>query len=128
VISRVSWPLRLCFGLLIGLGLGLPAWAAPAALPQAELVIVEPGNPIEIAVATCDAWPTFQDHLDAVQMAMDEHGPMQGFALQGNVYDTLCDAGSGASAADAIVANAQHVGVIGPLRSSSTIGAAPGWS
>jgi len=125
MIGRISLPLRLCLVLLIGLGLGAPAGARSPAIPQAGTVIIAPGNPIEIAVTTCSGFPTFQDHLDAAQMAVADYGPIKGFNVQRNNDTTLCDPASGASAANAIVANAQNAGVIGPLYSGSAIGAAP---
>lgn len=93
--------------------------------PQSSLVTIPPGSPIEIALATCNGFPTYQDHLDAVQMAFANVGPIKGFSLQRNDFLTLCDQTSGANAANTIVANLQNVGVVGPLYSSSTFGAAP---
>ncbi len=93
--------------------------------PQSNLVTIPPGSPIEIALATCNGFPTYQDHLDAVQMAFANVGPIKGFSLQRNDILTLCDQTSGANAASAIVANLQNAGVVGPIYSSSTFGAAP---
>jgi Beta xylosidase C-terminal Concanavalin A-like domain len=125
MMRRASLPFRLCLVLLIGLSLGVSAGARSPAIPQAGTVTIALGNPIEIAVTTCSGWSTFQDHLDAVQMAVADYGPIKGFAVQRNNDSSLCDMASGASAASAIVANAQNVGVIGPLYSSSAMGAAP---
>jgi Beta xylosidase C-terminal Concanavalin A-like domain len=125
VFRRASVSLRWLAALLIALGLLTSVGVAAPAIPQNGSVIIPPGSPIQIAVATCNTFTTFQDHLDAVQMAMDDYGLIKGFSLQRNDDATLCDTPTGASAAGAIVANAQNVGVIGPLLSPSTIGAAP---
>lgn len=114
---------------LIALLITVSSLASPTlgltAAPQNNAVIVPPGSPIEIAFATCNAFPNFQDAQDAVQMAINDFGLLKGFSIQRNDYLTLCDNPSGASAASNIVANLQHAGVIGPLYSSSTMGAAP---
>jgi hypothetical protein len=60
-----------------------------------------------------------------VQMAIDNFGAIKGFSLQRNDFLTLCDPASGANAANDIVANPQNIGVVGPIYSASTMGAAP---
>ncbi|HSJ55497.1 MAG TPA: BMP family ABC transporter substrate-binding protein, partial [Anaerolineae bacterium] len=119
--------MRLCcfIALMAGLSLLAAAQAVAPLAPEADTVTILAGNPIEIAAATCNTYPSSQDLLDAVQMAMDDYGPIKGFNLQRNDYDTLCDQPSGAAAAATIVANSQNVGVVGPIYSSSTFGAAP---
>ncbi len=119
--------LRLCcfIALMAGLSLLAAAQAVSPLEPDADTVLITPGNSIEIAVATCDGWPTLQDIYDAVQLAMDDYGPIKGFGLQRNDHDSLCDQTSGAAAAATIVANVQNVGVVGPIYSTSTFGAAP---
>lgn len=90
-------------------------------------VIIAPGDPVEIAIANFSGDP-FTDAADiplAIQLAIADYGPIKGFSVQTNSFDTGCDAATAATAAANIVANAQHVGVIGPLCSSATTGAAP---
>jgi hypothetical protein len=125
MIGKASVSLRWLVALLISLSLFTSVGAVSPTIPHNGTVIIPPGNSIEIAVATCNGFPTVQDHYDAVQMAMDDYGPIKGFSLQRNDEGTLCDPASGATGATTIVANAQNVGVIGPLYSGSTTGAAP---
>jgi hypothetical protein len=110
---------------LAGTAPASPALAVSHTAAQNGPVIITPGNPIEIAVALDFNWPTVQDWFDAVEMAFADYGDIKGFALQQNHYDAGCDTPNGENAANAIVANAQNAGVIGPLCSSSTVGAAP---
>lgn len=102
-----------------------PALALQFSTAQNGPVIITPGNPVEIAVALDFNWTTLQDLYDAVEMAFADYGDIKGFALQQNHYDAGCDTPNGENAANAIVANTQNAGVIGPLCSSSTMGAAP---
>jgi basic membrane protein A and related proteins len=126
IMSRKA-SLRLCcfIALMAGLSLLVAVQAISPLKPATDTVIISPGSPIEVAVATCNTWPTVQDWYDAIDMAMGDYGPIKGFSLQRNVYDTLCGDVSGASAAATIVANAQNVGVVGPIYSGSSFGAAP---
>ena len=87
-------------------------------------VIVAPGEPVQIAVAMFEGWSTYQDIYDAVQMAIDDYGPLQGFSVQHNEYDSGCSDLGGTNTADAIVANFQNVGVVGPFCSSANVSAA----
>jgi predicted GH43/DUF377 family glycosyl hydrolase len=124
----VRWLTAFVVGLSLILPLGAPVGAASSArsdLLQPGIVIVPPGDPIEIATVMLWAWDATQDHLDAVQMAMDDYGSIQGWSVQRNDYDGGCDETSGENAANDAVANAQNVGVIGATCSSSSRGAAP---
>jgi len=112
---------------LLALASATPAYPARALTPTIDpssLVTIPPGDPIEIAVAMHYDWPTAQDNFDAVEMALADHGSIKGFDLQKNHYNAGCDEISGQNAANDIVANVQNVGVIGPLCSISTQGAA----
>jgi len=93
--------------------------------PQAGMVIIAPGNPIQIAVAYSNVIPGTDDLHIAVQMAMADYGTIKGFSAQSNLHDTGCDGTKAATEAANIVANTQNVGVIGPFCSGSTIGALP---
>ncbi|HBX68042.1 MAG TPA: hypothetical protein DEH25_01270, partial [Chloroflexi bacterium] len=108
---------------LILLLFNLPGRAIAA--PQADLVTVAPGNPIEIATITWWDWgQENQTILDAVALAIDDFGSIKGFNVQQNDYDGACDGGSGTTAANDVIANAQNIGVIGSLCSSSSGAAA----
>ena len=101
---------------------GAAAWSKA---PGASEVIIQPGDPIQIAIAMMMDFPAAQDIVDAVQLAMDDYGPIKGFDLISQTYDAGCDQTAGDAAGAAIVADPQNVGVIGPFCSNSTMGAAP---
>jgi hypothetical protein len=94
-------------------------------MPLNGSVTVSPGNPIEIALVTDQAWSVTQYITEALQMAMDDYGTIQGWNLQRNDYDGGCSFENGQTAANEVVSNPQNVGVIGPDCSSSTAGALP---
>lgn len=98
--------------------------AAPDS-PSSSSVIIPSGSPIEIAVANSLVIPAAADVPLAVEMAVADYGPIHGFSVQTNDFDSGCSTPTGGAAAVAIVANPQHVGVLGPLCSSSAIGALP---
>lgn len=102
--------------------------AAPGvarAAPEADAVVIPPGSPIEIAALMTNAFTTTPDHFDAIELAMDDYGLIKGFSLQRNDFLDDCDEFSGANMAGFITDNAQNVGVIGPICSSASVGAAP---
>jgi hypothetical protein len=110
---------------LVVFAFSLPTNAMSPNAPLGDNVIVTPGNPIKIVFASCNGYPDYQDHLDALQMAIDDYGTIDGFSVQFTDYPTMCDETSGQNEANAIVSNTQNVGVVGPFFSSSTVGAAP---
>lgn len=123
---------RYLITLVVALNLLIPASTpilaiSPAAHTKAitSTVTIAPGNPIEVAFAMWFSWSSAQDLFDAVEMALDDYGQINGFDTQRNDYDAGCDSVSGASAATAIIGNTQNVGVVGPFCSSSTSGALP---
>lgn len=87
-------------------------------------VIVAAGEPIQFATAMFEGWPTYQDIFDAVQMAIDDYGLLKGFSIQHHEYDSACSPTGGTDAANAIAANFQNTGVVGPFCSSATSAAA----
>lgn len=103
---------------------GFPPAPTRAAAPDTD-VIIPPGSPVEIAFATWPGYPGASDLSIAAQMAMSDYGPIKGYTVQRNEFDAGCDPTAGAAAATAIVSNTMHVGVIGPLCSSSTSAAVP---
>lgn len=94
-------------------------------MPQNGTVTVPSGNPIEIALVTDEDWASLQYITETVEMAIDDYGAIKGWSLQRNDYDGGCDQTSGENAANAVVSNAQNVGVIGLDCSSSAAGALP---
>ena len=109
---------------LVGL-MGPPAVAAPSHAQLPDSVIIPPGGQIEIAVATWYDWASSPSFVNAVQMALDDFGPIKGFNLHATLYDAGCSGGSGAAAANAIVANSKNVGAIGFICSGSVEGGTP---
>jgi hypothetical protein len=123
--SSFAFLLILC---LVFAGLVPPAVVRPEAAlaaPDDDTVIVAPGSPIEIAALMTSIFTTSQDHYDAIEMAMDDYGPIKGFSVQRNDFLDDCDETSGANMAGFITDNAQNVGVIGPICSPASDGAAP---
>jgi hypothetical protein len=120
---------KVFFSCLIGVCLVLmslvPAAAGRVALVNDTDVTIAPGNPIKIAVQMFAAFATVQDQYDAIQMAINDFGSIKGFTAQTSNFTDDCNTPSGESAANNIVADVQIVGVIGPLCSSASMGAAP---
>jgi hypothetical protein len=130
--GRIAGRLRQLAALTVGFSLltamiGLVLVLSPPALaaPQNDTVIVPSGSPVEIALMTWNDWGPAADIATAVQMAMDDYGPIKGFALMLNGYDAGCDPTNGANAASLVVANPQNAGALGPICSSTATGAAP---
>jgi hypothetical protein len=122
---QIMWLLAMALLALASAGPGFIATASAPVTVNSGLVTVLPGSPIEIAVAIMYDYATAQDLFDAVTMALADYRDIKGFDVQDNHFDAGCDEPTGQSAADSIVANAQHAGVIGPFCSASTHGAAP---
>ena len=130
--SRLAFPLGVSIlfvaALLWGFGGAATAHAdfpASPAIPQNGTVTVPSGDPIEIALVMDEGWASIQYITETVEMAIDDYGAIKGSSLQRNDYDGGCDPTSGENAANAVVANAQNVGVIGLDCSSSAAGALP---
>ena len=130
--ARFAFPLGVSFlfvaVLLVGFGGAATVHAdfpAAPAIPQNGTVTVPSGNPIEIALVMDEDWASIQYITDTVQMAIDDYGAIKGWILQRNDYDGGCDPTNGKNAANAVVSNAQNVGVIGLDCSSSAAGALP---
>jgi ABC-type branched-subunit amino acid transport system substrate-binding protein len=93
--------------------------AASTSAGPGPVVTVPAGGPLQIAVVLPHSGGAAADGAnvrDAVQMAVDDHGPVLGFAVQLNDVDGPCGGDVSAAhvaAADAVVANQQNVGVIG---------------
>lgn len=115
----------ICLGFLSSGLLPTGAFASPLSAAANGSVVIAPGNPVEIAVANSTVIPEAADIPLAVQQAISAYGAIKGFSVQTNSFDTGCDGAVAATKAANIVANAQHVGVLGPLCSGATIGAAP---
>lgn len=85
-------------------------------------VVVPRGQPVQIVVAVDDSGfgalfgPSARN---TVQMAIERHPEIRGFAIQVNSFNAICDNGSaaslaaGAAIANAVVGNTQNVAVLG---------------
>jgi ABC-type branched-subunit amino acid transport system substrate-binding protein len=125
------------FSALVGLLLVIAAAAsAPVAgkavRPALGHVVVQRGQPVQVVVAVDDTGfgAAFAPSLrDAVQMAIERHPEIRGFAIQVNSFSALCDGGSAVSlaqntaTASAVVGNTQNVAVLGHFCSPE----APAW-
>jgi Tol biopolymer transport system component/ABC-type branched-subunit amino acid transport system substrate-binding protein len=85
-------------------------------------VVVPPGQPVQIAVAVDDTGlgASFgASARDAVQMAIERHPTIRGFAITVNAFNAPCGNGSPAALGDtaatanAVVGNAQNLAVVG---------------
>jgi ABC-type branched-subunit amino acid transport system substrate-binding protein len=95
----------------------------------ARVVVVKPGQRVEIAFAAVPASP-FDVYTAgirrAIAMAVAMHPTVHGFPVKVNTVDTLCGNGvDNTGPANAIVANAQNVAVIGHLCSTGMTTALP---
>jgi hypothetical protein len=88
------------------------------------LVVVPEGQPIQISAAIWHGWENYQDLYAVVQMAIDDYGNIHGFDVAVNEFPD-CGLDGGPVLANAIIAEEQNVGLIGPFCSSSTVEAAP---
>lgn len=92
---------------------------AGAAGPAATSVVVERGQPVQIAFAN-DLSGFAQDFgvsfANAIQMALEAHPKIRGFDVQLNTVDAPCgDPAADIAAAVAISANPENVGVLGQV-------------
>lgn len=99
--------------------------AAPPAAPTADEVVVPDGSSVEIAVSVMSGYGGYQDLLDVVGLAIDDHGPIQGFDVNLTPFDDPCNQSAGAALGQAIAANPQIVGLIGPMCSVTSRTAVP---
>lgn len=83
----------------------------PTPDPWADTVVPS-GESIRIGLALP---PGRDDLLAAAQLAVDDFGPIQEVQVALVLFEDLCAAGDGESAAPAIVADGGIVGVVGPL-------------
>ncbi len=102
--------------------------SAGAGFTPTSEVVVQPGETINLAAAVDLTGPvTFigEDAIRALQMAIEDHGPIAGFDVQFAEFDGACDFASGEQAALQVVSDSSIVGVIGHTCSSSVKGSAP---
>ena len=90
-------------------------------------VDVERGQPIEIRALLSDSVvPSVSPMLQtAIDMAVKDFGPIQGHPVFVESLDEMCSGEGGRAAAEAVVADAKVVGVIGTLCSGAAVQASP---
>jgi ABC-type branched-subunit amino acid transport system substrate-binding protein len=103
----------------LAVALGAAARANAAGTSDATQVVVQRGQPVEIAFAndlTGQASSFSVSLANAVNMAVEAHPAIRGFPIQINVVDTPCgDPAADVAVATSIVSNRQTVGVLGQL-------------
>jgi branched-chain amino acid transport system substrate-binding protein len=107
------------------------ALAAQAPAGKSTKVVVPKGQRIQIAAVlpfSGGVAPLGESARNAIQMAVDQHGPIRGFAVRVNDYDAPCGGDvlqAHIDAANAVVANGQNLGVLGHACSRPFSGALP---
>jgi branched-chain amino acid transport system substrate-binding protein len=90
-------------------------------------VAVESGQPITIAAALTLSGsnsPYGTDALRGIEIAISDHGDLQGRAIELIQQDEQCSEAGGEAAANALAAKPEVVGVVGPTCSSAAVSAA----
>ena len=90
-------------------------------------VEIERGQPVEIHLLLSDTVvPSVSSVIrTAIEMAIKDFGSIHGRQVFIEAHDELCSGEGGRAVAEAVVANAQVVGVIGTLCSGAAVGASP---
>ena len=90
-------------------------------------VEIEHGRPIEIRALLSDSVvPSVSPLIQtAIELAIKDFGPIHGHRVSVGTLDEMCSGAGGRAAAEAVVAEAQVVGVIGTLCSGAAVAAAP---
>ena len=115
---------------LLSLALLTTLWIAP--LTNAQELIIAPGEPILLAIASNRQGAAFAEgHVSerGVLLAQEDRSTLtldgQEFAIELMHGDTACDAETAADVAQSFVADDRAIGVIGPNCSSACLAAAP---
>ena len=85
------------------------------------------GQPIEVrALLSALVVPDVSSSLQtAIEIAIEDFGPIHGHQVSVETLDEMCSGAGGRAAAEAVVADAQVVGVIGTLCSGAAVEAMP---
>jgi branched-chain amino acid transport system substrate-binding protein len=121
---------RKTFGVLAAAGLLAVAVAGPASAQAPEdplgVVTIPPGEPVVIAGWGVNTGPNAslgQDWMNSMNVAADDRGgELLGHPLELIFEDGGCSPEGGATAAQALAANSQVVGLIGTACSGETVG------
>ena len=114
---------------LIGQGLVLAfvVFVMPACHGDSKTVKIKRGQPIEIRALLSDTVlpDVSSDIQTAIEIAIEDFGPINGYQVSIETLDEMCSGEGGRAAAEAVVADAQVVGVIGTLCSGAAVEASP---
>ena len=114
---------------LIGQGLLLAfvVFVMPACHSDSETVKIKSGQPIEIRALLSHTVVSSvsSDIQTAIEIAIEDFGPINGHQVSIETLDEMCSGEGGRAAAEAVVADAQVVGVIGTLCSGAAVEASP---
>ena len=90
-------------------------------------VEIKRGEPIEIRALLSDSVvPSISPLIQtAIEIAIEDFGPIHGHDVSIETLDEMCTGEGGRAAAEAVVADAQVVGVIGTLCSGAAVEASP---
>ncbi|MDE0391440.1 MAG: branched-chain amino acid ABC transporter substrate-binding protein [Rhodospirillales bacterium] len=90
-------------------------------------VEIRRGEPIEIRAVLAESVVTSTSPVvgTAIEIAIEDFGPIHGHPVSVETLDEMCSGEGGRAAAEAVVADAQVVGVIGTLCSGAAVEASP---
>ena len=101
----------------------------PESLDPESLDVVEigSGQPIEVrALLSALVVPDVSSPIQtAIEIAIEDFGPIHGHQVSVEILDEMCSGEGGRAAAEAVVADAQVVGVIGTMCSGAAVEASP---
>ena len=105
----------------------IAAWSTGAKSGPLGVVEIERGQPIELRALLSDSVvPSVSPLIEtAIELAIEDFGPIHGHQVSIEILDEMCSGEGGRAAAEAVVAEAQVVGVIGTLCSGAAVEASP---
>jgi ABC-type branched-subunit amino acid transport system substrate-binding protein len=104
--------------------LGTAGAEPPEAEPAQGEVTIGAGEPLKlgaIQVITTESASLGEDQVRGIEIAISDWGDFEGHPIQLQVEDDLCDSEGGTTAAEAIVADPQTVGIIGTSCSGAAV-------
>jgi branched-chain amino acid transport system substrate-binding protein len=100
----------------------------PVVYPESLGVVeIGSGQPIEVrALLSALVVPDVSSPIQtAIEIAIEDFGPIHGHQVSVEILDEMCSGAGGRAAAEAVVADAQVVGVIGTMCSGAAVEASP---
>ena len=107
--------------------LAIAAWSGGARSGSPGMVEIERGQPIELRALLSHSVVTAASPLigTAIALAVEDFGPIHGHPVSIETLDETCSGEGGRAAAEAVVAEAQVVAVIGTICSGAAVEASP---